>query len=104
MDKPVGGRGHKAPYETTQVRVPVPIKPQVEKLIAQYRAVILNGGDTTENTNLDSSKSLELLACIKLVDRFVEEIGQTDSLHSPTKRNNRNLAKFRDWLVEQVKE
>lgn len=104
MTKPLGGRGNKAPYETTQVRVPMPIKPQVEKLIAQYRAMILNGNDTTEDTDLDNKKALEFIICMKLVDRFIEEIGQTNSLHSPTKRNNRNLAKFRDWLVEHTKE
>ena len=35
--KPKGGRGLKAPYETTIVRVPIPIKPSVDKLIADYR-------------------------------------------------------------------
>ncbi len=42
MVKPVGGRGVKAPYETTHVRVPEPIKPQVERLIEQFRS----GGDS----------------------------------------------------------
>ena len=47
MVKPVGGRGLKAPYETTHIRVPVPIKPEVERLIERFR----DGGETqTENT------------------------------------------------------
>lgn len=37
MDKPVGGRGKKAPYETTHVRVPVDLKPQIEEMVKQYR-------------------------------------------------------------------
>lgn len=37
MSKPVGGRGNKAPYETTHVRVPVPIKSEVERLIEEFR-------------------------------------------------------------------
>ncbi len=37
MTKPVGGRGNKAPYESTHVRVPVPIKPQVQALIDEFR-------------------------------------------------------------------
>jgi len=37
MSKPVGGRGNKAPYETTHVRVPVPIKPEIERLIEEFR-------------------------------------------------------------------
>jgi len=35
--KPKGGRGLKAPYETTIVRVPIPVKPSVDKLIDDYR-------------------------------------------------------------------
>ncbi len=37
MVKPVGGRGNKAPYESTHVRVPVPIKSQVQALIDEFR-------------------------------------------------------------------
>lgn len=33
-----GGRGVKAPYESTHVRVPVPIKEEVEKLIEQFKS------------------------------------------------------------------
>lgn len=32
-----GGRGRKAPYETTHVRIPVPIKEVVEKLSIDYK-------------------------------------------------------------------
>lgn len=37
MVKPVGGRGNKAPYESTHVRVPVPIKAKVQALIDEFR-------------------------------------------------------------------
>ena len=43
MNKPKGGRGKVAPYESTHVRVPVPIKPKVDKLVDEYRDLILNG-------------------------------------------------------------
>lgn len=33
-----GGRGVKAPYESTHVRVPIPIKEEVEKLIDQFKS------------------------------------------------------------------
>jgi hypothetical protein len=39
MSVPKGGRGKKAPYETQQMRVPVPIKNDVNKLIAGYRGL-----------------------------------------------------------------
>jgi hypothetical protein len=41
MVKPIGGRGYKAPYETTHVRVPVDIKAEVEALIDEYRNKLL---------------------------------------------------------------
>ena len=37
MSKHLGGRGNKAPYETTHVRVPVPIKVEIERLIDEFR-------------------------------------------------------------------
>ncbi len=45
MVKPRGGRGNKAPYETTQMRVPIPIKPELESLIAAYRKKVLPAED-----------------------------------------------------------
>lgn len=50
MSKPSGGRGIKAPYETTHVRVPVPIKSDVEKLIERFR----EGGETKSENMLTS--------------------------------------------------
>lgn len=37
MNKPIGGRGKRAPYETTHVRIPVDLKSKVEELVEQYR-------------------------------------------------------------------
>lgn len=37
MPENKGGRGNKAPYETTHVRIPVPIKEIVEKISADYK-------------------------------------------------------------------
>lgn len=45
MVKPRGGRGQRAPYETTQMRVPIPIKPELESLIAAYRKKVLPAED-----------------------------------------------------------
>ena len=35
-----GGRGKKAPYQTTHCRVPEPCKPVVEKLVAYYKLLV----------------------------------------------------------------
>lgn len=54
MNKPVGGRGKKAPYETTHVRIPVNIKDRVEKLKEQFVSGQLDFVDelTAENNKL----------------------------------------------------
>jgi hypothetical protein len=36
-NKPKGGRGKQAPYETTIIRIPLPIKPDVERIVDNYR-------------------------------------------------------------------
>lgn len=89
MLKPKGGRGKTAPYETCQVRVPVPIKSDVETLIANYRNQVLEGESKTD-TELTA-----ILSAIKLVDRFIDESKQREKLNQ---RNNTNLVRFRNWL------
>lgn len=36
LSKPKGGRGHVVPYQTTHVRIPVPLKGLVTQLTCQY--------------------------------------------------------------------
>ena len=43
MTKPKGGRGNKAPYESTHVRVPVPLKEEIEQRIEEYREFVTSG-------------------------------------------------------------
>ena len=38
MSKPVGGRGHKAPYQTMTIRIPVDVKGQVEEIVERFRS------------------------------------------------------------------
>lgn len=57
MSKPSGGRGKKAPYETTHVRVPEPIKAEIQKLIERFHD---NYSDTS--TNLVTSLPEALVA------------------------------------------
>lgn len=51
--KPVGGRGRKAPYITTHVRVPEPVKHEVEKLIRQFH----EGEELDDSNQLTSFES-----------------------------------------------
>lgn len=43
MNKPLGGRGKKAPYETVLIRVPVPVYSVVEKIADDYRRLVIEG-------------------------------------------------------------
>lgn len=95
MIKPKGGRGQKAPYETAQVRVPVPIKSEVERLIDSYRASVLNESHETSPDNSD-----EFLIALKLVDRFIEERNLSTKMST---RDNTNLKRFKEWLEDKNK-
>lgn len=50
-DPTKGGRGQKAPYQTTHYRIPEPIKPVVEQLATAYKRLIANGVDTEDLLN-----------------------------------------------------
>jgi hypothetical protein len=60
MEKPVGGRGKKAPYQTTHIRVPLPVKDKVEQLIKEYResGTNQNSSDSQQIISLEDAKLL----------------------------------------------
>ena len=41
-NKPKGGRGKQAPYQTTTIRIPLPLKPSVDKLVEDYRSDVFS--------------------------------------------------------------
>jgi hypothetical protein len=102
MPKPKGGRGKKAPYEAQMMRVPVPIKPAIQRLIDDYKEEVFRPESERKNLSLLTEQTEQILTCLKLVNRFIDLIGQTDKLHDPKRRNNVNLARFRDWLESQI--
>ena len=63
MPKPVGGRGRKAPYQTTTVRIPVDIKHQVDLLVAQFRGDCLN---VVNDENIKLKKAIQIIERYKL--------------------------------------
>lgn len=60
MNKPIGGRGKKAPYATTHIRIPVPIKEQVENLINDYRLMVIDGIMPSDDTGISLEDAKEL--------------------------------------------
>jgi hypothetical protein len=51
MSKPVGGRGHKAPYQTMTVRIPIDVKEQVEEIVERFRSGDLEVAKTDGSDN-----------------------------------------------------
>ena len=61
MTKPLGGRGVKAPYTTTHMRVPLPLRAEFETRIESYREYLLtsNECDTIEKSLTGLSEAIE---------------------------------------------
>lgn len=78
MTKPIGGRGKKAPYQTTHYRIPEPIKPLVELLAEQYRNYVFEG----DVVDFDSKALLPQVPAVYFVleDLEIVYVGQTKSL------------------------
>ena len=51
MSKPVGGRGHKAPYQTMTIRIPIDVKDQVEEIVERFRSGNLESTQTERSDN-----------------------------------------------------
>lgn len=65
MNKPVGGRGHKAAYQTTVIRIPNNLKPQIENVKE------LAAQDPTGQLTFETMKTR----------RTLEEIAKEDSIN-----------------------
>jgi hypothetical protein len=101
MDKPIGGRGKKAPYETTHVRIPVDLKAQVEKLVEDYR----NNGLNIVSENSQQSTSNECINYRKFVDSMIQEFKENGLyLDQDEKRKHRlTLCANEDEAFEAAK-
>ena len=66
MSKPVGGRGHKAPYQTMTIRIPIDVKQQVEEIVERFRSGDL---ELAKNDNSDNSRISQLSA---IIERYKE--------------------------------
>ena len=121
-----GGRGKKAPYETTHCRIPLPLKPIVEQLANAYKGIAGFGWvefqwlkgveeaiakaaypaseDKPVNKNEESAKPVNKNA-EELVQRYLESCGLTeiplDEKGRPKARYDQ-LAKFKYWLENDI--
>ena len=62
MSKPVGGRGHKAPYQTMTIRIPIDVKEQVDEIVERFRSGDL---ELAKNGNSDNNRISQLTTIIE---------------------------------------
>ena len=88
MVKPVGGRGHKAPYTTMVVRIPVDLQERVEMMVEKFRDDLeadVTGIDLDDHKisklskiidkyKLSSKSSQDWVKCNQLIDELEAEI------------------------------
>jgi hypothetical protein len=65
MDKPKGGRGHSAPYRTTHLRVPEPIKDRLQAIIDEWREDFLKGEPSAIPDKIDFIDYLDVIAILE---------------------------------------
>jgi hypothetical protein len=88
MIKPVGGRGHIAPYKTMVVRIPVDLQERVEEIVEKFRDDLEIGINQVDRDNDKISKLLRIIdkyksaskssrdwvKCNQLIDELEAEI------------------------------
>jgi hypothetical protein len=88
MSKPVGGRGHKAPYQTMTIRIPIDVKDRVEEIVEKFRDDLEMGvtrvdpdddkisklSKIIDKYKLASKPSRDWTKCNQLIDELEAEI------------------------------
>jgi chromosome segregation ATPase len=109
MSVPKGGRGKKAPYETQQMRVPLPIKDDVNKLIAAYRGLtlqqqIISINDLTSLKNEIQNLNTALMNANKEIEKLntALEITNQETNNLNTALDNPEIEKVSTGLEENA--
>jgi hypothetical protein len=69
MVKPVGGRGHTAPYKTMVVRIPIDLQERVEEIVEKFRDDLEMGITSVDPDNDKISKLSRIIDKYKLVSK-----------------------------------
>jgi hypothetical protein len=69
MVKPVGGRGHTAPYKTMVVRIPVDLQERVEEMVEKFRDDLEMGITSVDPDNDKISKLSKIINKYKLASK-----------------------------------
>ena len=93
-----GGRGKKAPYEQTHLRVPLPVRERVQAIINSYRNFAFGQDYETVPQTADAN---QVYAALDLLSGFIADSDIKESYNKPT-RDNKNLKRFEGWLLDQL--
>jgi hypothetical protein len=69
MVKPVGGRGHTAPYKTMVVRIPIDLQERVEEMVEKFRDDLEMGITSVDSDNDKISKLSRIIDKYKLASK-----------------------------------
>lgn len=69
MVKPVGGRGHTAPYKTMVVRIPIDLQERVEEMVEKFRDDLEIGITRVDPDNDKISKLSKIIDKYKLASK-----------------------------------
>jgi hypothetical protein len=69
MVKPVGGRGHTAPYKTMVVRIPIDLQERVEIMTEEFRENLEMGITSVDSDNDKISKLSRIIDKYKLASK-----------------------------------
>lgn len=87
MTKPVGGRGHKAPYSTVVLRVPEPLLSHFEEQAETYRQAVVNANEPDWD-----SQSIRRISVVQT--DLVEAIKQAKKILRSKMSKEKSIAKL----------
>lgn len=95
MSKLKGGRGKTAPYQQTHMRVPLPLKPQVTRLVEEFRLQAVDDYEVR-------SDAVDYEVAIKLVNEFIDKHELRAKIQEPKRfRDVKKLSEFVNWLGQK---
>ncbi len=112
MNKPVGGRGLKAIYDTTHSRIPIVLKPLVDTLSNCYKEIAIKAtGRNPIYTSICEilPEKLQREIILNALDRYIEEEGQRDrkgnqygKSFSTEGRDWTKFNQFKEWASSKL--
>lgn len=87
------GRGNRAPYKQTHMRIPLPIKTQVEALVAEYRQSVLNDAGISTAEPSEPAK-----AEIPYFPSKDEAIAKAHEIAKESKKGSKHLLQLVEYI------